>query len=427
MSSSSQSTSPPATESGSSRCRHFEHCGGCQTQQVPYHLQLLNKTSAVRAELAKAVDDAVRVDLRATVGPAEPWFQRTKVGFRVTGQTGKLKAAMYRQKSRQLVAIEECPAQTPRATALAFEAIRLANELRIPGWEERSRRGIFRAVMAREAPGTGAVHVILICARTKVDHLDQWVAGLMAAGADGVSFNHHPEPGSQLMSQKFRHLAGHQRLVGEVLGVNYVISPAAFFQTSDFGVRALVDHVLDAVGTPEGQVVDLYSGAGLFSLALAKQGISVVSVEENAAAVADAQVASRLNELKNIRMYTGRSVGRLRTMAKNNESPDVIVMDPPRTGCEPGVVELLCGQIRPRRIVYVSCDLRSLGRDIKALVSGGYRIRYVQPIDMFPHTHMLETVVVLDKPPAPPRLSAGAYRGEGAPERTRGGRRSNRR
>jgi 23S rRNA (uracil1939-C5)-methyltransferase len=389
---------------------------------VPYHLQLINKTAAVRAELSKAVDDAVRVDLRATVGPSEPWFQRTKVGFRITGQTGKLRAAMYRQHSRQLVAIQECPAQSEKATALAFEAIRLANELRISGWEEVTRRGVFRAVMARQAPGTGAVHVILICARNKVDNLDQWVAGLMAAGADGVSFNHHPEPGSQLMSQKFRHLAGHQRLVGEVFGVKYVISPAAFFQTSEYGVRALVDHVLDAVGQPTGTVVDLYSGAGLFSLAMAKQGIAVSSVEENAAAVADAQVAAKLNELKNVRMYTGRSVGRLRTMAKSGESPDVIVMDPPRTGCESGAVDLLCGQIKPRRIVYVSCDLRSLGRDVKALVSGGYRIKYVQPIDMFPHTNMLETIVVLEKPPAPPRLGAGAYRGEAGAERTRGGR-----
>ena len=392
-------------------CPHFSKCGGCQTQDVPYELQLANKTNHVRRILTEALP-AVAIDLRSTLGSSVPWGQRTKVGFRIVGEPGRLRPAMYRARSRLLLPITTCPVQSEKATRLAFGAIDAANQLGIPAWDERNARGVFRAVVTRQAPGPEQrVHVILVCARAKVEEAQRWAALIMEQGADGVSFSHHPDESHLLLSQNVKHLAGHQRLNGELAGVNYVISPGAFFQTSQFGVKELVYQVCEAVGVPEGQVLDLYSGAGLFALAMARKGVNVTAIEENPSAVEDAEVAKRINNLTNVKLLQGKVVTHLRTMVRNlKESPATVVMDPPRTGCERGVIDAVCRDLKPQRIVYVSCDLTAFARDIAGLAKGGYRVRYVQPIDMFPHTELVEVVAVLDRIPAPPRISANARR-----------------
>ncbi len=235
-----------------------------------------------------------------------------------------------------------------------------------------------------------------------------------------MALNVNDGPLSVLLGRTTRLLRGRPRLVEEIAGVRYLVSPAAFFQTSAFGAEALVEIVTRfAAPTPRSRVLDLYCGAGLFALALAGRSRAVVGIEEKAAAVRDATAAARLNRRRNTRFFAGRVETRLREAMAGGGGVgvagagpfDVVVLDPPRAGCAP---EVLAGIARaaPARIVCVSCDPDSLGRDLAALSAAGYALRAVAPVDMFPHTCHVEAVALLERatPVTSAVASAGASR-----------------
>jgi 23S rRNA (uracil1939-C5)-methyltransferase len=180
--------------------------------------------------------------------------------------------------------------------------------------------------------------------------------------------------------------------IGEV---SYLVSPTAFFQTNVTAAAAIIDIVLShAPAQPALQIADLYSGSGLFSLPLAARGHRVTAVEESQQAVADGDANARLNRLNDrVRFVGGRVEDTLKRLARTRF--DLVVMDPPRSGCPPAVIEQLFGEIKPAAAVYVSCNPERLAEELPAIVEHGYAVRRVQPVDMFPHTTHIETVVSL--------------------------------
>jgi 23S rRNA (uracil1939-C5)-methyltransferase len=182
-----------------------------------------------------------------------------------------------------------------------------------------------------------------------------------------------------------------QRDVG---GVDFLVSPDAFFQTNVDAARTLVSLVCDAV-PPDAHVLDLYCGSGLFALPLAQRGARVTAVEENRSAIADLQANVKLNRLpaSRVRAIAGRVEETVARLSK--ELWDVVVLDPPRSGCAPAVLPAVCEQLTPELVVYVSCAPDVLARDLITLRQHGYRVEGIQPVDMFPHTDHIETVVTL--------------------------------
>jgi 23S rRNA (uracil1939-C5)-methyltransferase len=179
----------------------------------------------------------------------------------------------------------------------------------------------------------------------------------------------------------------------EVAGASFLISPTAFFQTNVRAAETLVELALAAI--PAGvDVLDLYAGAGLFAIPLARRGHRVVAIEENRAAVADGEVSARFNRVPPERL---RFIARPVEQALAGARADVVVLDPPRDGCSPEVVDGVFGRVQPQRAVYVSCNPGALARDLEEIVANDYRVVSVQPVDMFPHTAHVETVVILDR------------------------------
>jgi 23S rRNA (uracil1939-C5)-methyltransferase len=177
-----------------------------------------------------------------------------------------------------------------------------------------------------------------------------------------------------------------------VAGVSFLTSPAAFFQTNVPAAEILVKLVLEAVPAAT-SVLDLYAGAGLFALPLARRGNGVIAIEENRAAVDDGEASLRLNRIPSSRCtFVARSV---EAGLRSARTAEAAVLDPPRDGCSPEVVDELFGRLRPRLAVYVSCNPEALARDLARITTHGYRIVSMQPVDMFPHTAHVETVVVL--------------------------------
>jgi 23S rRNA (uracil1939-C5)-methyltransferase len=209
--------------------------------------------------------------------------------------------------------------------------------------------------------------------------------------------NVHPRGDASIFGPDTRHVSGTPRLREEVAGARFLVSPTAFFQTNVAAAEVLVRLVVEAI--PSGaSVLDLYAGAGLFAIPLARAGCRVVAVESNRAAVADGEAGLRLNRVaEGMCRFVARGVEQALASSTAGAAYDAAVLDPPRDGCSPQVLDALFGNIRPRTAVYVSCNPEALARDLGVIVSRGYQVISLQPVDMFPHTAHVETVVVLTR------------------------------
>ena len=357
-------------------CRHFGVCGGCTLPGVPYSEQL----SAKRASLATLL----KMDVPALLpSPRESGF-RSKVAF-VFGRGGMGHFALGSQK---LIPIDECPVHTTRGNRIAFA---LRDHLaRIPD-------GILRHVVIRTTDD-GRQAVAMLVVRRNDKALRAPVKKFLATSPnrpDGFFVNIHDAPGPHMVGDNSLKIEGRSHVKEVIDGVSYLVSPTAFFQTNVAAAAHLVSLVRSAVaGAP--RVLDLYCGSGLFSLPLAKDGSVVMAVEESRQAVADAESNVRINKLppSRIRFMAARVEDALARVAR--DPWDVVILDPPRQGCSDDVLSGVFERIHPKRAVYVSCDPESLAREVPMILRAGYRVASVQPVDMFPHTKHIETVIVFD-------------------------------
>jgi 23S rRNA (uracil-5-)-methyltransferase RumA len=399
------------------RCAHAAECGGCDWQHIRYDTQLQLKQASVQSLLERALGTAVVVEpTLATTGPeidadGAPWGFRDKVHF-VFGvaPSGALAMGHYRRGTRSVVPVTECPVHAPRGNATAFVLRDILVDLDVPA-ASPDGGGVARHVVVRVGHATGERLATLVVTRRDDKRLRVVSKRLLAAPAapDGLYLNVHDKPNAWLFGRDTVHLHGRTRLREDVGGVSFLVSPTAFFQTNVTAAGTLVDIVTRVVREHgASRVLDLYAGAGLFALPLARGGSEVVAVEESGDAV-DAGVASRdFNRIdtRACRFVSARAedviAGRVRGVDARF-SPDAIVVDPPREGCPESVLKGVLEGHRPRVLVYVSCNPLTLARDLamlsKARLVGPahapYRLDTVRPLDMFPHTPHLEVVATL--------------------------------
>lgn len=315
---------------------------------------------------------------------------RQKVAFVFAPETSGARLAMghYRAGSRRVVPIEECPVHAERGNQLAFALRDRLGASRVPA-------GVLRHVLVRVTEHQRHAVMMLVVA---VNHkaLRAPIRAFMdGPGApDGFFLNIHDRPDPYMVGRETLRLAGRSHVREEVLGTSFLVSPNAFFQTNVGAARALVEHVMNAVGPVRG-MLDLYSGSGLFALPLARSGARVTAVEENRQAVRDAEANMRLNHLPSqaVRLIAARTEEALTRLGR--ERYDAVVLDPPRQGCPETVIDHVC-RLAPGRIVYVSCNPEKLATEQKRFGLRGYRLTSLQGVDMFPHTEHIEAVAVFE-------------------------------
>jgi 23S rRNA (uracil1939-C5)-methyltransferase len=405
------------------RCRHFGACGGCAWQHIAYAEQLALKRRAVERALPGGAEVLPTLPTPSPPG-AIPWGYRDKVSFAFAsgGAGAPLVMGHYRRGSRSVLPIDECPVHAEPGNRLAFAVRDQLRAARIQAASADGRRGVARYVVVRVSERTGEMAGTLVVTENvpALRRVTEALADRFAGAGVGFHLNLNDRPGPGLFGRQTRRLFGPAAVREEVGGLAYLVSPAAFFQTSVRAASVLVDVVIGAVaGARFGRVLDLYSGVGLFALPLAREGRRVTAVEESRDAAAGAAAARGLNRIEpsRCRIVTARvedvvsEAGAARRRAGRRQAPvgpvgadwDAVVMDPPREGCQRAVLEGVFRGIRPARVVYVSCNPVALARDVARAVSAGYRIKSAQPIDMFPHTAHVETVVVLDRDSRPAR------------------------
>lgn len=384
-------------------CAHFLVCGGCHRQHQHYGAQLEDKRLRLQRTLQYAYGDRA-IAAGPTAGAEPALGQRHKVALHLRNRIDTLRSdahlegCLHKVRSAELVAVRECPTSDPLAWDLAQTTLELLQELPHRAWDpDFAPKGLLRTILVRTTTG-GDAHVILVAREPFVPGLDRIVTRLLAAGATTIGVNHNRGEFSQLLGPRTTIVAGPPRIAERIGEITYLLSPDAFFQTSPQAARTLVDGVTEWLAPTARDVVgDLYCGVGLLTLPLAKRAKAAFGIELKREAIGDAEVAAALNELRNTKFRSGAVETWLSRCGRGElPVPDLLAVDPPRSGLDTVVVQEIA-RLAPRRIAYVSCDLRSLGRDLKALADAGYRAAAARAVDMFPHTCHVESLVCLER------------------------------
>lgn len=387
----------PSPDRVDPRCPCARQCGGCQIQALSYASQLKFKEEKVRSCLER-IGGFERIPLQPVIGMESPYRYRNKAQFPIgRGKDGRPVAGFYAGRTHTIIPQEDCVLGIRENQSILEVVLGFMEEYSIPAYREEDGTGLVRHVLIRSGFATRELMVCLVINGEALPKAQVLVERLKdIAGIASISLNINTARTNVILGDRVEVLWGKPYIEDVLDGVRYQISPLSFYQVNPIQTRELYRKALQYAGLHGTETVwDLYCGIGTISLFLAGQAGHVYGVEIVPPAIEDARKNAQLNGIENAEFFVGKAEEILpRKYQEEQISADVIVVDPPRKGCDSAVLETML-QIRPKRIVYISCDPATLARDLKILCQGRYKLQKVQPVDMFPHTTHVETVCLL--------------------------------
>ncbi len=381
-------------------CPFYEQCGGCQLQHLDYNQQLQEKRDIVIQSLERHTKLKIdKLDIRPTIGMEDPWNYRNKSQFQVGQQkNGAIIAGLYGLDSHRLIPIQNCMVQHPLTNKVSEEVRKILEEFQIPIYDERKQKGIVRTIVTRAGFESGEVQVVLITTQKEMPRKKLVMAEIQKRLPEVKSLvqNINGNKTSLIFGEKTIHLSG-EEVIQETLGdLNFELSARAFFQLNPVQTVKLYDEVKKAAAlTGKEKIADAYCGVGTIGLWLADGASEVRGMDTIEAAITDAQKNADRHCIENATYVTGTAEHWLPQWVEEGWRPDVVVVDPPRTGCDRKLLDAI-KKVKPKKFVYVSCNPSTLAKDIDYL-SKDYKVEYLQPVDMFPHTAHVECCVLLVK------------------------------
>jgi len=378
-------------------CPVYERCGGCSLQHLDYQAQLVSKKELVMQSFQKYAG-LQHPPVADTIGMDNPWSYRNKAQFQIRSKDGRLIAGLYQAGSHEVVELQDCQIQHEATTAIVEAAKEVIEKFGIPIYDERKRKGIIRTIVARVAFATGETQLTLITATSELPREKELILEIRYRLPSLVSIvqNVNPHKTSLIFGDTTRVLWGKPSIAEKLGSLTIDLSARAFFQLNPEQTVKLYDQVkkaADLTGTE--RVLDLYCGTGTIGLWLAPYAKEVRGIEFIPEAVGDARRNAERNQIPNASFHAGRAEVLMPKWAKEGIQADVVVVDPPRTGLEPALINALL-QVMPKRIIYVSCNPSTLAKDVNRLLVS-YTLESVQPLDMFPHTPHVESVTLLTR------------------------------
>ena len=427
-------------------CPVARQCGGCQIQQMSYSAQLKYKQKLVRDNLAR-IGGITDCEVLPVIGMENPFNYRNKAQYPVgRNKDGKVVIGFYAGRTHSTVDYTQCAIGAPE-NAQILEKIRIfINENNISVYDEQSHKGLIRHILIRTGKHTGQIMVCLIINGKTLPHADKLADCLKdISGMSSIMININKERTNVILGSECSVIWGNSYIEDSICGIMFRISPLSFFQVNPVQTEKLYRKALEyAELTGNETVWDLYCGIGTISLLMATKARKVYGVEIVPQAIEDAKNNALRNSLNNVEFFVGKAeevVPRIydedmkkaenepvdsKENSKENSglpdsasdesvmriNPDVVVVDPPRKGCDETLLDTIV-KMNPKRIVYVSCDSATLARDLKYLVANGYEIARVQPVDQFAHTVHVETVVLLSHKKPDGHINVKVEFGEG--------------
>jgi len=375
-------------------CPYAASCGGCQIQNIDYREQLNIKKKIV-ADALQRIGHQQDFEVFDTLGMTGPYYYRNKSSFPVSMDR---ELGYYKKRSHELVAVEECLIQGRAMNALLKEIRVLIRESRIPIYDEKRHKGLLRHVVIRESRQEELM-VIFVLRKNKPEELLPLVEKLKKSDSrvSSVYLNVNPSKGNRILGYENHLLYGKEVLMDTLGDFQFRISPNSFFQVNPVQTEKLYEKVLEFSELKGHETVfDLYCGIGAITHYLAKRAKKVYGIEIVGAAIDDAILNTRENQIHNIEYLLGRAEEEIDRLINSRIRPELVVVDPPRKGLETKLIDKLI-DIKPDRIIYVSCKPSTLARDVRIFTQNGYTLGKVQPVDMFPHSMHVETIVALYK------------------------------
>ena len=380
------------------RCPVARQCGGCQLQAMSYEEQLRFKEKKIRNNLSRLGGiPADQIPMEPIMGMENPWRYRNKAQFPFgKNKKGEIITGFYAGRTHDIIEQEDCLLGVEENKEI-LEIIRnFMKEYKIEPYDEKNHSGLVRHALIRKAFATGELMVCLVINGRSLPAAGELAKRLQAVpGMTSISCSVNQEKTNVIMGREIVNIWGPGYITDRIGEVTYRISPLSFYQVNPAQTKKLYDTALEFAGLKGGETVwDLYCGIGTISLFLAQKAGKVCGVEIVPQSIEDARENARLNHMENVEFFVGKAEEVLPGQyEKNHIRADVIVVDPPRKGCDEKCLETIV-KMQPERLVYVSCDSATLGRDVKYLRENGYELKRVRGCDMFGNGVHVETVAL---------------------------------
>jgi len=367
--------------------------GGCQLQHISYEGQLKYKENQVRQVLAR-IGKLADVKVHPILGMEHPWHYRNKAQVPVGEKDGKLVAGFFKPRSHEIVDTNESLLHIMEINEAIRVVKEIASELGIQPYNEEKHKGVLRHFMARYGRQTGELMVVIITRTDDIPHKNKLVEEITARlpKVRSIVHNVNSKKTNVIMGDRTEVLWGSEVIYDYIGDIKFAISARSFYQVNPEQTRVLYHKALEYAGlTGEESVIDAYCGIGTISLFLAQKAKRVSGVEIVPEAIEDAKRNAELNGITNAEFEVGEAEKVIPAWYKQGNTADVLVVDPPRKGCDEALLQTII-DMKPKKVVYVSCNPATLARDLRILEDGGYKTIEVQPVDMFPQTTHVECV-----------------------------------
>lgn len=396
-------------------CNIYKRCGGCQLQHFSYEAQLRFKKQRVEDCIKRIGKLKIKefdfknnigndfqedgITIHDTVGMNNPYRYRNKVQLPIGEKDGEVKIGFYAQRSHEIIHMDSCDIQDETADKVVELIKEWIKKYNIKTYNEEEHNGIVRHIMVRKAFKTDEVMVVVVTKTKELPYKDELI-DLICANIKGIKSiiqNVNEKKTNVILGQYCETLWGKDTISDYIGNFKFNISPLSFFQVNPIQTEVLYGKALEYAHLTGNEIVfDAYCGTGTISLFLSQKAKKVYGVEIVPEAIENARVNSKENNVKNVEFIVGQSESVIPELIVGGIKADVVVVDPPRKGCERVLLESIA-KMEPKRIVYVSCDPGTLARDLAILNELGYKTLEIQPVDMFPQTAHIENVALVVK------------------------------
>lgn len=380
-------------------CEYYKVCGGCQLQHLSYNAQLEMKKEQV-VNLFKRKSHFEDTMIHDTIGMENPWNYRNKSQIPVgKNRQGEIELGFYRQRSHDIVDIDHCMIQDKKHDHIMNKLRALLEQLNISIYNEHKHKGELRHIILRTGYYTGETMVIFVTNSKQLSYKNKVIETITSEFENVVSIKHNinQEKSNVIMGRTSTTLYGQDTITDKLAEYQFKISDASFYQINPMQTEKLYDRALEyAQLDGEETVIDAYCGIGTIGSYMSQQAKHVYGVEIVDEAIKNAEENAEINHIDNATWEAGKAEEVILKWKKDGLKPEVVMVDPPRKGCDQTFIETLI-ELEPKRIVYISCNPATQVRDVEILGRSGYQLKEITPVDMFPHTTHVETVALIEK------------------------------
>ena len=377
-------------------CPIYKECGGCQLQHMSYEGQLKAKEKQV-SDVLQRIGKLENVKVHPVIGMENPWRYRNKAQVPIGENEGGLIGGFYQQRSHQIIDMKACIIQQERNDEVVKKVKEICNINGVRAYDEQKHKGELRHIMARYGLKSGEVMVVLVTRTNELTGKKKIIEEIAKRipGVKSIVQNINSKRTNVIFGDETKVLWGEEVIYDSIGDIKFAISARSFYQVNPEQTKVLYDKALEYADlTGEENVIDAYCGIGTISLFLAQKARKVYGVEIVPEAIEDAKKNAELNGISNVEFAVGEAETVIPEWYENGVVADVLVVDPPRKGCDDKLLQTIIN-MKPKKVVYVSCNPATLARDLRVLEDGGYQTVEVQPVDMFPQTMHVECVAQL--------------------------------